>query len=302
MEEGLERVKQALIPPESADFNFDKFSGKELQAADVLDQAQTMPFLSKWRLLVVTNIHETPAAVQKQMVSYLAAPNPSTCLVMTATKLDSRTKFAQALKKSGDIVQFWKLFERDLPQWVSRRAKHYGYNMPLQTAAYLAEVVGNELRQLDNELKKVFAYANEKALTTDIVEKVVGDVRERNIFELVDAVGSGNVINALRILNQLLIEGEQPLKILALVTRQFRLLWKTKASLSEHKSLSARQIATNIGVSPRTAENLLRQVRRFSQVTLKKGIKRLYAVDLALKSSTNSPKVLLEDLFIDLCT
>ena len=301
IEECLERAKHTLIPSESADFNFDKFDAKDLQVADVLDQAQTIPFLSKWRLIIITAIDELKANTQKQMLSYLSHPNASTCLIMTAAKLDSRTKFAQTLKKTGEIVQFWKLFDRDLPQWISRRAKHYGYTLSSQTATYLSEVVGNDLRQIDNELKKVIAYTNGREISASVVEQVVGDIRERNIFELVDAVSTGDIVVSLRILNQLLIEGEQPLKILALVIRQFRLLWKVKAHLAEHKSLAAKQIAAKVGVSPRNAENLQRQVRRFSQVKLKQGLKQLYAVDLALKSSSNSPKILLEDVFIDLC-
>ena len=302
IEECLEQMKQSLIQAESADFNFDKFSGKDLEVTDVLDQAQTIPFLSKWRLIIVTDIHELPTDAQKQMIPYFSNPNPSTCLVMTTIKLDNRTKFAQVLKQYGEIIQFWKLFDKDLPHWISRRAKHYGCRMSVQTAAYLLEFVGNDLRQLDNELKKVIAYTNSKELTSNAVQQVVGDIREHDIFELVDALSAGNIIEALRILNQLLIEGEQPLRILAMVTRQFRLLWKTKAHLVEQKSLSAKQLASKIGVPLRSAEALQRQVQRFSQIQLKQSIKHLYGVDLALKSSTNSPKILLEDLFIDLCS
>lgn len=301
IDECLERLKQSLIPAEAADFNFDKFSGMDLQVVDALAQAQTVPFLSKWRLIIITGIHQLPTEAQKQMIPYFQNPCVSTCLVMTAPKLDSRTKFAQALKQSGEFVQFWKLFDRNLPEWIMRRARSYGYSMSLQTAAYLFEFVGNDLRQLDNELKKVIAYTNTKEITPDIVQRVVGDIRERDIFELVDAIGVGNTADALRILNQLLTEGEQPLRILAMVSRQFRLLWKTKAHLVEHKSLSPNQLAGKIGVSTRSAQTLQRQVQRFSQVKLKQGVKRLYDVDLALKSSTNSPKILLEDLFIDLC-
>ncbi len=301
IEEGLERAKQAMIPAESADFNVDKFSGANLQAIDVLDQAQTIPFLSKWRLIIVSDVHEMKADAQKQMIPYFSNPCVSTCLIMTASKLDNRTKFTQTIKQSGLIVQFWKLFERDLPQWISSRAKRYGYHMSSQTAAYLSEFVGNDLRQLDNELQKVIAYSNSKEITSNIVQQVVGDIRERDIFELVNAAGAGTIVEALRILNQLLIEGEQPLKILAMVTRQFRLIWKAKAHLREHKSLSANQLAGKIGIPPRSVEDFQRQAQRFSQLQLKESMKCLYAVDLALKSTTSSPKILLEELLIDLC-
>jgi DNA polymerase-3 subunit delta len=106
---------------------------------------------------------------------------------------------------------------------------------------------------------------------------------------MIDAVSTGNLIEAVRMLRLLLVEGEEPLKILALLARQFRLLWKTKAYLTEQKSLSTSQIAVKVGVSPRLAENLQKHVQRFSQIKLKQSLKRLYEVDVALKSSTNSP-------------
>lgn len=301
LEEALALIKQTLIRSDTADFNYAKFSAKENQIGDVLDFAQTIPFLSDRRLVVFTGIHEVSAQDQKALMAYLSDPNQSTCLVMTVEKLDGRTKFAQLLKKQAQIVQFWKLFDRDVSRWIRARTQGYGYTIAPQAAAYLMDLVGNDLRQLDNELKKIIAYAKTEEISLEIVHQVVGDIRERDIFELVDSVGAGNVIEALRILNQLLIEGEPPLRILMMVVRQFRLLWKVKAALAAQKTLNARQLAAQISVPARTAEQLSRQVRRFSQVQLKQGLKRLAEVDLALKSSTNAPKILLEDVVIDLC-
>jgi len=302
MEECLEHVKQTLVQPETVDFNVDKFSAANVEVGDVLDLAQTMPFLSKRRIIILTESHELKASAQKQMLPYLSNPNPSTCLILTTVKkLDSRTKFAQAIAKHGKIVQFWKLFDRDIPQWIRRRASQYGYTMPPHAATCLLEFVGNDLRQLENELKKIIAYADTREISEAIVQQVVGDIRERDIFELVDAISKGDILATLRILNQLLIEGEQPLRILAMIIRQFRLLWKTKASLVEQKTLSSKQLAGKIGVPFRSAEALQKQVQRFSQLKLKQAMKRLAEVDRSLKTSTNSPQILLEDLCIDLC-
>ena len=301
IEQAIEHVKNTLIQADAADFNFNKYSAKDVEIGTVLDQAQTMPFLSKHRLIVLTNVHELAAATQKVLLPYLSDPNLSTCLILTAEKLDSRTKFAQTLKKQAEIVQFWKLFESDVPRWITTRAKQYGYSISTPTTKELMEFVGNDLRQLDNELKKIMAYTSATEITGQIVRQVVGDIRERDVFELVDAVGRGNTITALKILNQLLIEGEQPLKILAMIIRQFRLMWKLKATLIEHKGAGSRQLAGQIGVSPRNVEQLQQQIRRFSQVQLKNGMKRLYDVDRGLKSSGGSPKILLEDVVIDLC-
>ena len=158
IEEAIAHVKQTLIQSETADFNYGKFSGNDVQIGDLLDQVQTIPFLSKWRLIVLTDVHEIATPEQNRMIPYLSDPNQTTCLIMTAEKLDSRKKFAQALKQHAEIVQFWKLYDRDLPQWISRRAKLYDCTIPLQAATYLVDLVGNDLRQLDNELKKIVAY------------------------------------------------------------------------------------------------------------------------------------------------
>jgi DNA polymerase III subunit delta len=301
MEEALEHVKQALIQESAADFNFNKFSATDVEIGAVLDQAQTMPFLSKYRLIVLTGVDALSAAAQKALLPYLSNPNPSACVILIAEKLDARTKFAQTLKKQAETVQFWKLFETDVPRWITARAKQAGYAMSVQTAGELLECVGNDLRQLDNELKKIMAYAPAREITSQIVHQVVGDIRERDIFELVDAVGQGNTLAALKILGQLLIEGEQPLKILAMITRQYRLLWRLKATQTFEPGSNSRNLAGQLGVSPRNVEQLQRQTARFSQVQLKLGMKRLYDVDRALKSSVSSPKILLEDVVFDLC-
>ena len=303
IEEAVEIVKQRLIQGSAADFNVDKFAvGGDFDIRNVLDLAQTMPFLSKWRLIIVTDVQELSASVQNQMVAYLSNPNPSTCLVFTATKLDSRTKFTQAVKQHGEIVQFWKLFDRDVPPWIMARAKREGYTIASQAATYLFELVGNDLRQLENELQKITAFLPGKEITPEAVRQVVGDVRERDVFELMEAMSTRDVAKALKILAQLLTEGEEPLKILAMMSRQFRLLWKTKAHLHAQRDLAAPQLAGKLGVSPNAAEQLQRQVQRFSQVQLKNSFKRLSDVDKALKTSSNAPNILLEALLFDLCS
>ncbi|PID56057.1 DNA polymerase III subunit delta [candidate division KSB3 bacterium] len=300
IEECLDLVKQTLIPAESTECNYSKFAAGDTEIGAVMDHVQTMPFLSTRRLVVLTDIQNLKATDQRLLLSYCSSPNPSSCLVLTASKLDKRVKLAQVLKQQAEIVQFWKLFDRDLPPWIVRRATQYGRSMSIAAAQLLLECAGNDLRRLDSELKKIIAYAKGREISPKLVEQVVGNIREGDVFELVDALGNGDTMTALVVLNQLLTEGEQPLRILAMLTRQFRLLWKAKACLTEQRSLPPKQLAATLGLPPRAAEGIVRQARRFSQVKLKEALKQIYEVDRALKSSPHSPKILLEDVCIDL--
>ena len=109
--------------------------------------------------------------------------------------------------------------------------------------ADLADFVGDDLRQLDQELIKLADYAAgssrpgeaPRTITRADVRKLVPETRAANVFDLVEALGSGNGPTAGRLLQHALdVDGEQPLRLLALIGRQYRLLIQAKALQAQH--------------------------------------------------------------------
>jgi len=172
--------------------------------------------------------------------------------------------------------------------------------MTREAAEYLKDMVGNRLRGLHNEIEKAVAYVGEKpVIELGDVEELVSEVKTRTIFELTDAIGMRNSLEALRILRSMLQAGEAHLRILNMIARQFRLIWKAQYLVS--KGIGKEDLARRLKLHHFYLESILEQTSYFSEDNLREGFRRFLEIDLAMKTTTLSKELLLEKMVVDLC-
>ncbi len=172
--------------------------------------------------------------------------------------------------------------------------------MTREAAEYLKDMVGNRLRDLHNEIEKTVAYVGEKpVIELEDVEEIVSVVRTRTIFELTDAIGTRNSLEALRILRRMLQAGEAHLKILSMIVRQFRLIWRAQYLVS--RGVGKEELGRRLKLHHFYLESILEQTAYFSEDNLREGFRRFLQTDLAMKTTTLSKELLLEQMVVDLC-
>ena len=138
----------------------------------------------------------------------------------------------QELARTGQakIVTCEKLRRNELPDWIRQRAALRRVKLDAGAIADLAEFVGDELRQLDQELIKLADYAPHRTVTREDVRRLVPATRAASVFEMADALGMGDGATAGKLMRHALdIDGEQPLRLLGMIARQYRLLIQAKA-------------------------------------------------------------------------
>lgn len=299
LERSVQRLRDAAVPRDSWDFNLTVINGRELQAARVLEVLQTFPIFAAHRLILVKDAQLIPAAQLEGLLDYLKHPVAESLLVFTGDKIDGRKKFFQDFKKYGELVEFKKFYDNQIPAFVRDQAKAAGRNFTEDAMALFCRRVNSNLQEIHGELVKLFAYLGERRLV-DVadVAAVVSDTRAGSVFELTNAVGKRQAAEALRLLSRLLDEGVAPLVILAMLVRHFRQLWKAKELVERRES--NKEIARLVGMNPYFLEGLLAQTSSFNGGELRRAFELFLQTDLALKSSGAHPSALLEQLLLDL--
>jgi DNA polymerase-3 subunit delta len=124
--------------------------------------------------------------------------------------------------------------------------------------------------------------------------------RQFTVFELVSCVGKCQAGRAIAILRQLLLAGEAPLAVLALLARHLRILWQVQDGLERGLSVEAigQKIKLPVWV---LKKEYLPNVGLFSPEALFRAHRAMVACDVALKSTAGSPESLLEALVLGLC-
>lgn len=292
-------LRRALFPEGRDDFNDTRFRARETTAEQIRDALLTLPVFAPRRLVTIRDADQLPAAVQDDLLAYLRDPAPETCLLLVAEKIDQRRKFFQQFKKTGTLVEFKPLNERDIPGYVKQSLAEHQAQMTGDALDLFCAMVGTALHEVNAELDKLLAYSGSSAvIDVTEVKAVVSRGRAENIFAIGHAVGRGDQSRALQLVIRLQDSGEAPLKILALLVGHFRKLWKVRELDAGHQPRN--QIARQAGVPSFALNDLIEQGRRFSRNDFMRFHERFVQTDLAMKSSGADPEALLEQLIMGL--
>jgi DNA polymerase-3 subunit delta len=275
--------------------NCELFDLKEVTLINVLAAARTLPMFAKQRLVVARGLEQVKAEGLEPLTAYAAHPNPSTCLVLLAEKVDGRLRAFLALRKAGFLHEFARLKDRDLGPFIAREAKTRGLAIDSDAAEALANAAGPDLGRLMQALEQLEIYAGKGGRISRVqIEELVPESRERNVFELTKAIGTGDARRALQLVTNMLRNREPPLRIQAMLLRQLRQTWRAKELSAAN--LPRAELAAAVGLPPFFLDDVLVPARRLSVAALRRSFERLYQADRAFKSSRVDPEVQLTRL------
>jgi DNA polymerase III subunit delta len=301
METVLSRIREEYVPESARDFNLDICYGGETSASDIINKAQTVPFLSRSRLVIVRRTEEYKADQLEKFLAYLDNPVPSTCLIFLSSKTDFKRSFYKKLRAAGRAVEFKELKGSQIAPWIRRMAKEMGLNMSGQACVYLQNITGDRLRDLHSELTKLHLRYGSAEIGEKEIRELAIHGRTYNIFELMDALSVKDKAKSLAVLNRFLEEEDKksaPLQIIGMLNRQIGMLWKTKAILESGGR--SEDVASKLGIMSFSAGNFIRQSKNWSYKEMEKGISLLFRADRLLKLGSR-PGPVLEGLVLSLC-
>ena len=288
------------ITEDNRDFNLETFDARESTVSHWLGSARTLSFVGGTKLVVVRNLHEAVPQDQDAptLIDYAQSPIPEACVVVTADKVDRKRKLFKTLTKLKTAVACEAPKENE--RWLRKRAEEAGYSLSSDAARFLINRVGPRPGILAKELEKTLLYAGKnKSVSEKVVSEVAGESKLENVFALTNALKTKNPEKALRLLNNQIDHGEEPIKILGTIAWQLRMIWEVKHY--QLKNLPSDQIAKAMGANPYVVEKALQHTRRFSTQQLRSGYLELIKADRNLKSTSKDPMAVMQTLILNLC-
>lgn len=319
-------MRGSLGAPEVASLNYAESAAPALGPGGLASLAQTMPFLGEKRLVVVRGLlapfeprqkagraeagegREEPALLPIKGAEALLSPllevlnnlPPTTDLVLVEEKVGPKNALFSRLPKGAVVKEFQLPPRPELEGWILQHAKALGGVVNPAAAHALAESIGPDLWALDSELHKLLTYTSGRPVGQEEVHLLVAQVREANIFALIDAVMALRPGQALGMTHQLLDGGTSPSHLLVMLARQVRLLLQAKDLAG--RGATPQAMADVLGFrSPWPAKKLAQQAEGYSYPRLGSIYRRLVEEDLALKTGKRTPEVGLDLLVMDLC-
>ncbi|WP_066293238.1 DNA polymerase III subunit delta [Bacillus sp. FJAT-29937] len=303
----INETKQLLISniltEEDMDFNLSSYDLEETPIDAALEDAETLPFIGEKRLIFLHNpvfltSEKTKEKVEHNLAkleAYIRAPSPSSIVVFVAPyeKLDERKKLTKELKRSAAVLEAKKLNEAELKEWIKKRAAYNGVEIEDQAVEYMLTLAGTNLFLLTSEMDKLALYSGAgNRIDLQIVERLVSRSLEQNIFALVDKIVHRKIEEALRIFYDLLKQNEEPIKILSVITGQFRLIYQVKELA--RRGYGQQQIAGALKVHPFRVKLAAGQAQAFDEEELAQIMKLLADADFQMKTGGMNKELLIE--------
>lgn len=290
-----DKLIKALLP-EGDTMNYSVFAGNKLLPEPIIDAAETMPFFAEHRVILVENSGFFKSANDK-LADYLKELPETAYLIFVEEEVDKRGRMYKGCDKSGRCFEFKNPTEEELVMWAAGVLKRDGRKIRQSTLLKLFERSGTDMNCLSTELEKLISYTAGRDTVEDADIEAICHVEVRNrIFDMIDAMAEGRQKYALSLYYDLLTLKEAPLKILALIARQFELLMRVK-ELSGHIR-SNKIIAEKTGLKPFIAGKYMDRSRAFSSKILRRAVEECVELEMAVKTGKLQEKMSVELLII----
>ena len=300
IERAVNAVRQAVDSMGAPGFNLEIFDGKGLDATRVVSAARTLPMMADKRFVLVRRFDAMAPTEQNRLAEYLSDPSESACLMMTADKLDGRSKLGKAAKKAGCLIDAKPLRGRELREFVRAEATARDHKIAAEAIETLLDAVGDDLAAIDDAMERLSLFVGAgQRIDADAVRQCVTRIRVESIWTLVDAIGLKDRRKGVAAAQSLLDDREPPLRLLAMVARQLRIVARMREALSE--GLRPQEAAKRAGAPPFKAGDLTESARRFTADSLGDAFALIAEADRALKGSKRPPDVVLQDAVLALC-
>lgn len=289
-----DKLKAAILG-DLNEMNYSYYEGKDIDVKAISEIAQTLPFFSDRRLIVIENSGLFKS--QSELADHILDIPDSTFFLFIEEDVDKRNKLYKFVLSKGCISQMDSLDEKNTKLFIVSLINKEGKRITEDTVTYLLDKTGTDMVNIINEVDKLIGYlGNRDIITTEDVDAIITPVITSRIFAMIDAIGSKQQDKALALYYDLLSLREKPLSILFLIVRHYNILLQVKDMHNNGMDFST--ISKNAGIPPFAVNKYIAQTRSYSQAKLMEAIEFALDIEEQVKTGRMIDKIGVEVLII----
>lgn len=290
-----DKIKNALLGEGDA-MNFHYFEGKDVKVGEVIDLAETMPFLAERRVIMLENSGLFSHGGE-ELAGYLADPSQTAYFVFVEPAVDKRSKLYKAATAKGRAIEFKAQDEMTLKRWILGFLKKENKNITERDLNLFLDKTGSDMENIRGELEKLLCYCMERdVIAAQDIEAVCTRQVSSQIFDMINAVAERRQKAAMDLYYDLLTLKEPPMRILFLITRQFNLLLQVKEL--KNKGFDTNTIGEKVGLVGFIARKYVVQAAKFKEADLRRALTDCVEAEEAVKTGRMNDVMSVELLIV----
>lgn len=297
------------------DFNLDILDGKELTLDQILSNAETLPFMDERKILIIKDFELLKGkkknfsdSDESELIEYIEkVPSTTVIVFLVYGDVDKRKSLVKKINKVGIVNHCDKLSDMDLFKWVKNRFKQNEVYINDSEIMYFIEQEGyrdknseKTLSDLENEINKIASFVGKgNNVTKAIIDKLSQKKVENDIFKLIDEIGNKNSSHAMKIVTDMILEGESVLGIFAMISKQFKLVMQARQL--QNQGYSSKVIAEKLSAHPFVVTKALKQGRLFADEAVVDMLNFILESDFKIKNGLMKDNLAVEILVSKYC-
>lgn len=298
----FEWMKEQLLKKvgyDSSDLNYSYFDMKETAYSEVELDLVSLPFFADEKIVILDHFVDVTTAKKRYLTDdelqsfegYLSAPLETTRLIVIAEgKLDSKRRIVKLLKRDAQLLEATELKEQELRAHFAEEIKSLGLAIDSQAFDQLLIKSGFDFSEIQKNLEFLKTYKGASSITITDIEEAIPKTLQDNLFDLIQMILKKQIDSARSLVKDLRLQGEDEIKLLAILLSQFRIYTQVKLLKQEGRTES--QIVSDLSeltgrkVNPYQVKFALRDSRGISLSYLEQAICLLIDTDFQMKSGT----------------
>lgn len=284
-----------------------KFDCEEISLDEVINDCETLPFLSEKKIVIISNpiflSNEKNKLIHniEKFIEYINNPNKTTILVINSCdiKIDKKKKIYKALQKKAKICSFDNISEQVATQIIKNKFKQLNANISYEAIYELINRTECDSLKLYSELDKISFYIDDKNnITIDDIKLLVPEPIETNIFNLTNNIIDRNIEKSLHLYKKLLIQHEEPIVFSSILSKNLHNIYIIKQY--QKKKYSENQLRSILKIHPYQLKKFYRIAQKTKEEVLINNINAFSKYDINVKVGKIDKYLGLELLILDL--
>lgn len=304
----VNKLKEIIVEPAFADFNFHQYNGKDTSLDDILKDAEMLPIMSSYVFIHVSDYPFGDSKNDCEMIKEFLTDLPETTILVfsydnIAVDIKKNTKWKlveSAFAKYGSSVNLEKRTEGDLVKLLVSGCKKRGALLPPDNARYLISVSGSDIKTLLNETEKLSYYVNGGEITKDIINQLAVKCLQARVYDLSKAIVKGDYNKAYSVLDTLFAMKEDSISVLSVISGCYVDMYRAKCAKIAGEPVEDVANYYNYKGREFALRNAMRDCTALSVDQLRKSLDVLMQADNALKSTGADKRLILEETLVKL--
>lgn len=298
-------LKKELIDESVLEFNSFEKDAADMTYNNLYEEIVRLPFMAKKRVIILYNWTDLSKDLAKNYEEIEKFKGSYILVLMSSPESPRKNlSIVKTLMKYDRLVDFDMVNPAALKNWILKKLQEE--NKKISEAAlrkfieylnYSKDSEFNSLYKIENEIKKLASISSE-SIDESIVDSMVNKSISSNIFNLTDAISQKNRKKAIQELNKLLNNGEEPVKILYMLSRH--MINVLKIINYKNQGYKDYDIMRLVGISKFEFDKIFYTLKNFSEDKARYNLEKCMEADYILKTKKNEPNVLLFELVVSL--